>query len=80
MVDQTKANSVEPASPAQHVLVDHRIRKEVDDGGRSDAEHTQFYFVAESIEAAVSGPEPPADSVFEVQAKSFRDLPTEQTK
>jgi hypothetical protein len=80
MVDQTETNSIEPADSPKHVLFDHRIGKEVDDGGCRHAEHADFHFVTEGIESAVRGSEPLTESAFQVETKCFGDLRSKQAK
>jgi hypothetical protein len=53
MIDEAKANTIQPAPSSENVLADRRLREEVDQGPRDHPEYVYFNLVAISIEVAV---------------------------
>lgn len=53
MIDEAKANTIQPATPSENVFADRRLREEVDHGPRGHPEYVYFNLVAISIEVAV---------------------------
>ena len=53
MIDEAKANAIQPATPSENVLADRGLREEVDHGPRDYPEYVYFNFMSISIEVAV---------------------------
>src|SRR5580704_15365056 len=46
MIDEAKANAIQPATPSENVLADRGLREEVDHGPRDYPEYVYFNFMS----------------------------------
>jgi hypothetical protein len=77
VVNQAKANTIQPPGPAQYVPVDHGVAKEVDQRVRRQTENLQVCFVPIGAKHAVRSPKTLTDSAGQIETEGFRDLGSE---
>jgi len=78
MIDQSHANTIQPATTPEDILADSWIREKVDKGMTDDTEHVDLDFVSIGLKAAICRPESRANAGNQIEAEFSRACVLEQ--